>query len=493
MAADRNRTWALALLASTQFVLILDTSVINVAAPSMGADLDISPAALSWVANAYLVSFGGLLLLSGRAADILGRRRLYVAGLATLAAASLLGSFANSAALLITARAVQGIGAAMAAAAALALLLMLFEDGPERHKALGVFAAMAGAGGAAGTVLGGVLTSWLGWESTFAMNVVVGLALIVPATRLLPPGRPAGGDRRGFDLPGATTVTLGLALLAYALVSSGEAGWSAPETLLTGGAAVVLLAVFVVVERRAEFPLVPPEVFRRRTLRLANLLAAMWQMALFPMFFLVSLYLQAVLGYEAVSGGLGLLPLSLVVVAVASFTDRLIGRFGLRTVMGTGFVLVAAGMAWQSLLSPTGSFAADVLPPSLLLGVALPLVSITTNIAATLGTEEHEAGLASGLVNTSMQFGSVLGLAVLSGVAAARTEAVGPAGGADAALTEGFALAFLVGGALALAAALFSTRLVVPAAPAPSATPAPPAAPQLPTGTQPAGRIGSER
>ncbi|MER7151611.1 MFS transporter [Streptomyces lydicus] len=465
-APDRWR--ALALLACTQFVLILDTSIINVTAPSIGSDLDISPAELSWVANAYLVSFGGLLLLSGRAADLLGRRRLFVTGLGTLAAASLLGALAGNAPVLITARVAQGMGAAMAAAAALALLLSLFDDGPERHRALGIFAAMAGAGGAAGTVLGGVLTSWLGWESTFALNVVVGLGLILPARRLLPPGDRAG-DEGGLDLPGAVSVTGGLALLAYALVNAGESGWRDPVTLVTGALALVLLTAFVLVERRVRHPLVPPAIFRRRTLRLANVLAGMWQMSLFPMFFLVSLYLQAVLGYAPVMGGLGLLPLSVVVVLVASGTDRLIGRFGLRAVMCTGFVLVAVGLVWQSTLSASGSFVTDVLPPSLLLGVALPLVSVTTAVAATLGTERNETGLASGLVNTSQQFGSVIGLALLSGVAAARTEAV--SGSRGAALTEGFSAAFLAGAVLALVAALLTLRLAVPAAPAPAKGP----------------------
>ncbi|MFJ9775945.1 MFS transporter [Kitasatospora sp. NPDC101157] len=453
-ATDRRR--ALALLACTQFVLILDTSIINVAAPSIGRSLDISPAELSWVANAYLVSFGGLLLLSGRAADLLGRRRVFVSGLGVLAAASLLGALADRADLLIAARALQGGGAALAAAAAFSLVLTLFEDGPERHRALGVFAAMAGAGGAVGTVLGGVLTSWLGWQSTFALNVVAGLALILPVPRLLPPGTPDGRER-GFDVPGAVAVTAGLGLLAYAVVNAGEAGWSSTPTLATGAAAVLLLAAFVLIERRVAHPLVPLAVLGRPTLRLANILAGLWQMSLFPMFFLVSLYLQAVLGYQPVLGGLALLPLCAVVIAVASQADRLIGRFGPRTVMLAGFALVTAGMAWQSLLSADGSFLTDVLPPSLVLGAALPLVAITTNVAATLDTREHEAGLVSGLVNTSLQFGSVLGLSVLSGVAAARTGASSAAH--DTALTEGFRTALLVGAAPAALALLLALRL----------------------------------
>ncbi|MFG3259196.1 MFS transporter [Streptomyces sp. NPDC048172] len=455
----------LALLACTQFVLLLDTSVVNVAAPSMGRDLGLSPAELSWVANAYLVAFGGLLLLAGRAADLLGRRRVYVAGLALLSAASLLGACAATAGALVAARALQGVGAALAAAAALALLLTLFPDGPERHRALGVFAATAGAGGAAGTVLGGVLTSWLGWESTFAMNVLAGLALLAPAPRLLPEGRAhvavrATHAERPLDLPGAVTVTLGLTLLAYALVEAGENGWRAPAPLLAGAVAAALLVLFARIERRAAHPLVPPGVLRRRTLRRANLLAAAWQMALFPMFFLVSLYLQRVLGHSPAAGGLGLLPLSLVVVAVAARTDRLIRRFGTRAVTTAGFTLVALGMAWLARLPPTGSYAADVLPPSLLLGVALPLVSVATQAAAVHGAGEEDAGLVSGLVNTSLQFGSVLGLAVLSGVAAAVTARSGAAD-PRAALTEGFAAALLTGAVLAGLAALFSLRLRV--------------------------------
>ncbi|MFJ2769019.1 MFS transporter [Streptomyces sp. NPDC087300] len=460
-ASPRDRRRALALLACTQFVLLLDTSIINVAAPSIGASLDVPPADLSWVANAYLVAFGGLLLLSGRAADLLGQRRVFVCGLAVLAAASLLGALADGVPLLIAARVVQGVGAAMAGAAAFALVLTLFGNGPERHRALGVFAAMAGAGGAAGTVLGGVLTSWLGWESTFVLNVVAGIALILPAPRLLPRGTAAAGAKE-FDVPGAVTVTAGLGLLAYAVVNAGGAGWSSPATLTTGTVAVLFLAAFVLIERGVTHPLVPPSFLARPTLRLANVLAALWQMSLFPMFFLVSLYLQAVLGYEPVLGGLALLPLCAVVIAVASRTDRLIARFGPRVVTGAGFGLVTVGMAWQSLLSVDGSYLVDVLPPSLVLGAGLPLVSIATNIAATVDTREEEAGLASGMVNTSLQFGSVLGLAVLSGIAAADTGASSAAH--DTALTEGFSTALLAGAVPAAVGLLLAFRLRLRAA-----------------------------
>jgi len=449
---ERSARRALALLASTQFLLILDTAIINVAAPSIGQELGISALALSWVANAYLVTFGGLLLLSGRAADLFARRGLFVLGLGILVAASAAGALANEAAWLITARAAQGVGAAVAAASAFAMLLGLFPDGPDRHRALGVFAAMAGAGGAAGTVLGGVLTSWLSWRSTFGLNVVAGLLLALLALRVLEPGR-SRQERTGFDLGGALSVTAGLGLLAYALVNTGVDGWTSPRTLVPGGLAIVLLAVFVVVERRVRTPLIPPAVVRRPVLLAANLLSALGQVVLFPMFFLVSVYLQAVLGYPAVVGGLSLLPLCAVVIVVASNAGRLIGRFGLWPVMVSGYVLVAIGLAWLSRLSADGSFVADVLFPSLVIGVGLPLVAITTNVAATAEAGPDEIGLASGLINTSQQFGSVIGLAVLSGIAAARTLADG---GPDnpVALTNGFGTAFLVSAGVALLSAL---------------------------------------
>ncbi|TCJ31624.1 MFS transporter [Parafrankia sp. BMG5.11] len=451
---EKSARSALTLLAGTQFLLILDTAIINVAAPSIGDEFDVSAATLSWVANAYLVTFGGLLLLSGRLADLFGRRRLFLTGLAVLVAASLTGAVAQTASWLIAARAVQGAGAALAAAAAFALLLSLFPDGPDRHRALGVFAAMAGAGGAAGTVLGGVLTSWLTWRSTFGLNVVAGLVLVGSALRSLAPDtRPSA--RLGFDLGGALSVTSGLALLAYSLVNTGVAGWTSPRTLVPGVTAVVLLAVFVWLEGRVRVPLVPAAVVRRPVLRRANLLSALGQVVLFPMFFLVSVYLQDVLGYSPVAGGSALLPLCVVVILVASNADRLIGGLGLRPAMTAGYVLVAVGMAWLSLLSPDGSFTGDILLPSLILGVGLPLVAITTNVAATADAGPEEIGLASGLINTSQQFGSVIGLAVLSGIASARVSAEG---GPDdpAALTSGFAVAFIVASAIALLSALYA-------------------------------------
>ncbi|MGR8008195.1 MFS transporter [Streptomyces hypolithicus] len=480
-SAERSPKAALALLASTQLLLIMDTAIINVALPSIGDDLGSGSAGLSWVANAYLITFGGLLLLGGRTADLIGHRRLFTAGLALLAAASAVGGIAQSAGALIAARAVQGVGAALAAAAAFALLLILFPDGPGRHKALGAFAAMGGLGGVLGTVLGGVLTDLLGWRSTFWLNVLVALLLGVLALRLLDGGTRAGEPgfdlggaltatgEPGFDLGGALTATGGLGLIAYALVGAGEAGWTSARTLVAGGAGLLLLAAFAVLEGRIARPLVPPAVLRRPALRLANVLSALAQMALFPMFFLVSLYLQSVIGHGPLVGGLGLLPLSLAVVATAPQSGRIIARLGLRATTTLGFGLLFAGTAWLALaLRADGTFFTTVLAPSLVLGVALPLVMVTTNVAATADAAPEETGLASGLINTSQQFGSVLGLAVLVAVATTVTDA--SQSSAATAETAGFRAALLVGAAFAGLAALLSTRLRLPASPVGSAS-----------------------
>ncbi|MER5309136.1 MFS transporter [Streptomyces sp. NPDC002773] len=464
------RRGALALLASTQLLLITDTAIVNVALPSVGDDLGSGSAGLSWVANAYLITFGGLLLLGGRVADLLGHRRVFLGGLGLLATASAAGGLAPGADVLVAARAAQGVGAALAAASAFALLLLLFPDGPARHKALGAFAAMGGLGGVLGTVLGGVLTDLLGWRSTFWLNVLLAAVLAALALRVLDDrtGRPRHG---GFDLAGALTATAGLGLVAYALVGAAEAGWLSARTLGAGGAGLALLLAFAAVETRAAAPLVPPPVLARPALRLANVLAALAQTTLFPMFFLVSLYLQSVLGYGPLGGGLGLLPLSLVVVAVAPQTGRIIFRIGLHRTMTLGFVLLCAGTLWLGLaLTPDGTFASTVLGPSLLIGAALPLVMVTTNVAATAEAAPEETGLASGLVNTSQQFGSVLGLAVLVAVATTRTESVDAA--RAAAETAGHRAALLTGAAFAAAAALLSVRLHPPRpGPAPSPSP----------------------
>src|SRR4051794_8044927 len=303
-ALSQDKKWiALALLALAQFVVVLDAAIVNVALPSIGSDLDFSQDNLSWVVNAYTLTFGGFLLLGGRMADLIGRRRMFIAGLVLFSAASLVGGLAQSDIWLVSARAVQGLGAALLSPAALSLVTVLFEEGPDRNKAMGVWGAVAGSGGAAGVLLGGMLTQWAGWEWVLFVNVPIGLAAALLAPRLLPESRAEGP--RHFDVAGAITVTLGLSLLVYSLVSANSAGWGSARTLLLIGVSVALIAGFVAIERRTRAPLVPfPGIFRIRSIRGINITALLIAMALFSMFFFISLYMQQVLGYDPLKAGL---------------------------------------------------------------------------------------------------------------------------------------------------------------------------------------------
>ncbi|MFI0352886.1 MFS transporter [Actinomadura sp. 9N407] len=455
---------ALALLAATQFVLVLDASIVGVAMPSIGADLDFAPDDLSWVANAYILTFGGLLLLGGRTADLVGRRRMFMVGMALFTAASLVGGLSVDAGMLVAARAAQGVGAGLVSPAALSLLMTVFAAGPERNKAMGVFGAVAGAGGAAGSILGGMLTQWLGWEATLYVNVPIGLAAIALAPRLLP----EASDRtaRGFDVPGALTATGGLALLVFTLVEANDAGWASARTLGLGGLALALVALFFLIETRAEQPLVPLRVFRQPTLRGSNIVALLAQMAMAPLFFYLTFYMQQVLGFDAVPAGLAQLPLALGIATTAATAGTLIARLGLRTTMASGLVVTAAGLAWFSRMSADGSFTADVLGPTLLIGVGAGLVFVTTTVGATSGTRPEQAGLASGLFTTAQQFGGALGLAAVVAISTARTAGAG--GAATVALTEGYRTGMLTAAAFALAAGLLAALLI----PGRSATPA---------------------
>ncbi|SEG42294.1 drug resistance transporter, EmrB/QacA subfamily [Thermomonospora echinospora] len=462
MSVVPSRWSALALLAVTQFVLILDASIVGVALPSIGPDLGFAPEDLSWVANAYTLTFGGLLLLGGRVADLTGRRRVFALGLGLFTAASLAGALSVNATMLVLARAAQGAGAALVAPAALSLVMTIFEPGPDRNRALGVFGALAGAGGAAGSILGGVLTEWLGWQATLYVNVPVGAVVIALAPRLLPAGRDARQRARGFDLAGAVTVTAGLTLLVYALVDSADAGWGSPRTLGLCAAAAVLIAVFVAVEARSAHPLVPLRIFRRGTLRAANVLAALTTMAMFPMFFLMTFYLQQVLGYEPVRAGLGGLPVAVALAAAASVGSQLVTRFGYAVPLAAGLTLVAAGLGWFSRMSADGGFTTDVLGPSVVMGLGGGLAFVSVTIAATSGVRPEEAGLASGLINTAQQVGGSLGLALVVAAATARTQDVLAAGERVpvVALNEGYRLAMLIAAGIALAGALLAGLLV---------------------------------
>jgi EmrB/QacA subfamily drug resistance transporter len=458
--SSTNKWLALALLAAAQFVVVLDASIVNVALPSIGKDLHFSQDNLSWVVNAYVLVFGGFLLLGGRMADLLGRRRLFIYGLLLFAAASLAGGLAQSDAWLIAARAVQGLGAALLSPAALSLVTVLFAEGSERNKAMGVWGAVAGSGGAVGVLLGGMLTEWAGWEWVLFVNVPIGVIAALLAPRLLAESRNEG--ERHFDIAGAVTITAGLSLLVYALVDANSAGWGSTQTLGLGAIAVALIAGFYVIERRQEAPLVPfPGIFRIRTITGINVAAVLVAASLFSMFFFISLYMQNVLGFSALEAGLAYLPLAVGLIITAGASAGLVTRFGFKPVLVSGLVITAIGLVWFGQVSPDGSYVADVLFPSLLAAVGLGLAFVSMTVGAVSGVEPHEAGLASGLINTSQQIGGALGLAILATVANSRIDDLAASGTPqNVALTEGFQSAFLVGAGIAVAGAVLAMVLV---------------------------------
>jgi EmrB/QacA subfamily drug resistance transporter len=464
-AEKQDRRWlALVLLAAAQFVVVLDASIVNVALPSIGRALDFSQDDLSWVVNAYTLTFGGFLLLGGRLADLLGRRRMFMVGLGLFAAASFAGGIAQSAGWLVAARAVQGLGAALLSPAALSLLTTIFAEGRERNTALGVWGAVAGSGGAVGVLLGGMLTQWAGWEWVLFVNVPIALGAALASPRLLPESRNEGP--RHFDVAGAVTVTAGLSLLVYALVDANNAGWTSLQTLGLGGIAIALIASFVFIELRTKAPLVPfPGIFRLRTITAINITAVFVAMSLFSMFFFVSLYMQQVLGYDALKAGLSYLPLAGGIIISAGLASGLVTRFGFKPVLVAGLLLTAGGLVWFAQVSPHGSYLSDILGPSLLSAFGLGFAFVPMTVAAVAGVRPDEAGLASGLINTSQQVGGALGLAILAAVANGRTDDVmtaahGAKAALPAALTEGFQAALTVGAGFAIAGAILAMVLI---------------------------------
>jgi EmrB/QacA subfamily drug resistance transporter len=460
--APRAKNLALLLLAMTQFVIVIDASIVNVALPSIGSALHFSRDDLTWVVNAYTLTFGGFLLLGGRMADLLGRRRMFMLGLVLFSIASFAGGVAQSEGWLIAARAVQGLGAAIVSPAALSIITTTFAEGAERNRALGIWGAVAGAGGAAGVLLGGILTSGLSWRWVLFVNVPIGIAAAALAPRtLLESRREEAGN--SFDIPGAVTVTAGLALLVYAVVEAVNVGWGATRTILCLAGAVVLLIGFVAIELRQRDPLMPFTIFRLRTLRGANIVGLLIGMSLFSMFFFISLYLQNVLGYSAIKAGISYLPLAGGIIVSAGVASQLVTRLGFKTPLIAGLLLIAAGLLWFSQVPATGgSFAADVLGPSLLAAVGLGFAFVPVTIAAVTGTRPDEAGLASGLINTTQQVGGALGLAILATIANSRTQSLlhGGVHNPAEALTKGFDRAFLIGAGFALAGAILSALLI---------------------------------
>ncbi len=459
---DRAKNLALALLAMTQFVVVIDASIVNVALPSIGRALHFSQDNLTWVVNAYTLTFGGFLLLGGRLADLMGRRRMFMLGLVVFSIASLLGGLAQSEAWLIAARAVQGLGAAIVSPAALSIITTTFSEGAERNRALGVWGSVAGAGGAAGVLLGGVLTSGLSWRWVLFVNVPIGVICVLLSPRVLQESR-SEAETRSFDIPGAIAVTAGLALLVYALVNAVNAGWGSTETLLLIAGAVVLLAAFLAIELRSRAPLMPFSIFRLRTLRGADTVALLIGMSLFSMFFFISLYMQQVLHYSALRAGLSYLPLAVAIILSAGVASVGVTRFGFKPILFVGLLFVAGGLYWFSRVPGTGgTFAADVLGPSILAAIGLGLSFVPVTIAAVTGTRPQEAGLASGLVNTAQQIGGALGLAILATIANSRTNEVihGGQHHVAIALTKGFERAFLVGSGFALFGAFLTAVLI---------------------------------
>ena len=455
-AANPRRWTALAVIALAQFMVIMDTSIIGVALPKIQADLGFSPENLSWVFNAYVVAFGGLLLLGGRLSDLFGAKRLFLAGWAVLAVGSLAAGLADSTGVEIAARAAQGVGAAFIAPSALTLLMMLFGSNPrELMKAFAVYGAAAPAGGTAGVFLGGVITEWISWPWVFYVNIPIAL-LVLAVTPGLMPSAPA---RRGsIDLAGALTATAGLALTVFGIVRAPEEGWGSTATLLTIAGGVALLAGFVAIQATRREPLMRLGIFRAPNLAGANVAQFLLGAAWIPMWFFLNLYLQQVLGYGAFEGGAALLPMTaaimLLMVVVA---PRVVNRFGFKAPIVAGMLLLAAGMAVMSLVRPDGSFAADVLPASLIAAAGMSLAFIPSLGTAISSARPEEGGLAAGMVNTSYQVGSALGLAAMTAVAT--SQGAGRLGDLGA-LTDGYSAAFLGAAGIALVGALLAAVLL---------------------------------
>lgn len=455
-------------------MVVLDVAIVNVALPSIRRDLGFSPVDLQWIVNAYTLTFGGFLLLGGRAADLLGPRRVLIAGLLLFGLASLAGGLSSGQGQLVVSRAVQGLGGAVVLPATLSILTITFEEGAERNRALAAWGAMGAVGGSTGGLAGGVLTDLLGWEWILFVNVPIGLAGAFAARALLRRGAPARAPRGGFDVAGALTVTAGLVLLTFAIVRTEVNGWLSEPTLLVAGAGLVLLMVFVAIEGRlAARPLVPLRIFKSRSLTGANLVVFALGSAAFAMWYFVSLYLQQVLGYSAIRAGLAFAPMSLSIAAASPIAARLVSRMGPGPVLTMGMSLIGVGMLLFSLMPADGSYVADVLAPSLVTAVGIGFSFVPVTIAAVAGGAQEEAGLASGLVNTSRQVGGSLGLAILATLSTARAGEASEAGPAGAqALADGFGLAFAVGGGFAFAGAAVALTLLVLPGPRPASVPA---------------------
>ncbi len=454
-----NKTVILVLIAMAQVMVILDATVVNVALPTIGRELELNEEGLQWVVNSYTLIFGGFLLLGGRAADLLGRRVVFMVGLVIFSVASLVGGLAQSDEMLIIARGVQGLGGAIISPAALSILTVTFAEGPERNRALGIWGAIAGAGAAIGVLLGGVLTEYAGWRYCFLVNLPVGLVAAFLAPRFIPESK-VEGRGRAYDVSGAVTATAGLLLLVYAMVKANDYGWTSNRELLLLGGTVVLLGLFLLIEARlAKEPLVPLGVFRNRTLSGANIVGLLLGLALFGFFFYLSIYLQQVLGYSAIRAGLSYLPFSAAIIVASGIASVLIGRMSVKWVLAFGLGVASVGFLLFTRITVGGSYLGEVLPAMLVMAAGMGFAFVPLTTAAVSDVAPDVAGLASALINTSQQVGGAVGLALLTYVASSRTDDIMAANGGDPsqaaqAAVEGFQRAFLVGGAFAAASIL---------------------------------------
>jgi EmrB/QacA subfamily drug resistance transporter len=449
MVERTQHKWlALALLATVQFMVVLDIAIVNVALPSIQLDLGFSQENLQWVISAYALLFGGFLLLGGRAADLLGRRRLFVAGLVVFTVASLLSGLAWSDEVLILTRAMQGLGAAIITPAALSILMTTFSEGRERNAALGVWGAVGAFGAVAGVLLGGVLTDWLSWEWIFYINIPVGLAALALTPLLLTESRDA--HVKSFDVPGAVLVTGGLITLVYAITQANDYGWSSVETIGLFVAAGALLAAFVGWESRAREPLMPFSIFRTKTVTAANIAGLILGTVTFSMFLMLTLYMQQVLGYSPMRTGVAYLAVAGTAIVWSAVAAQLVNRVGVKPTIAAGMTLLTIGLVYFTQVSVGGSYASDLLPGFLIIAAGLGFSFVPISIAALAGVQPSEAGLASGLFNTSQQIGGALGIAALSTIATTKTsDGVAAGTPLPKALTDGFEAAFIWGGVVA--------------------------------------------
>jgi len=470
MTMDSRRRWlALIVLCLGDLMIVLDTTIVNVALPSIREDLGFSQTSLAWVVNAYLLTFGGFLLLGGRLGDYFGHRRMFLIGITLFTLASVACGLATTQGLLVGARAVQGLGGAVVSAVALSLIMNLFTEPGERAKAMGVFGFVLAGGGTIGVLLGGILTDTLNWHWIFLVNVPIGIAVFALSLRLLPAERgPAATGR--LDVAGAVAITGSLMLAVYAIVNGNDAGWTSAQTIGLLGGAVALLALFIGLEARVKSPLVPLGLFKLRNLATANGVGVLWAAAMFAWFFLSSLYLQLVLGYSPLEVGLAFLPANLIMGAFSvGLSAKLVMRFGIRAPLVVGLSLAAVGLLLFARAPVDGNFVVDVLPSMILLGFGAGMAFNPVLLAAMGDVEPSESGLASGVVNTSFMMGGALGLAILASLAASRTDDL-IASGEDqlVALNSGYHVAFLLGAIFAAAAAALAAALLRAPAHAPA-------------------------